>query len=710
MFRRKKWVPVVRQVETAECGLACLAMILRHHGRGTELDELRRAFGGSMRGLSIEGLASLAARFRLVPNPVRVELDELRQLRAPCILHWAFTHFVVLVDVHAGVGATHAIVNDPAVGRRRLSWEELSSGFTGVALEFVPAEDFERRPPARRFPVIRQFWASPGVRTAVVQLAAVSLGVELLAMAAPLLQQWVVDGVVATGDADLLTTLALAFALVATLKLAIGLLRDWAALRFMHLANERWILGTLSHLMRLPCRYFEARPLGEVLAGFASAKTISQTVSALVFVTAADLILMGLSLGLMLVYSAGLSACVIAGCALQVALKGLANLAVSDAENQRAAEEGREQAHVVESVRGIRAIKAANREEDRRGHWLRLFSRAHAQRYRSERINAAVEGAKGYLTALELILVLFLGAKAVLAQQLTVGALFAFTMYRGHFAARSMKALEALLRMSQLKAHAARMQDVVDQAPEHAAGSRPGGADGLPATIEFRDVGFRPSAESGWVIRHCSFRVEAGEHVAITGESGCGKSTLMRLLLGFAQPTEGEILVGGEPLARLGLHEVRRMCASVQQDDVLFAGTVAENIAFHSPDAQREHIESAARSAAVHAAIQRFPLGYDSFVGDMGQSLSGGERQRLLLARAFYRKTPILLLDEATSHLDAMHEAQVMRAIGGMGRTCLSIAHRRQTLAKADRVLVLGRGGLVACGDLSRLNSLDGES
>jgi ATP-binding cassette subfamily B protein RaxB len=217
------------------------------------------------------------------------------------------------------------------------------------------------------------------------------------------------------------------------------------------------------------------------------------------------------------------------------------------------------------------------------------------------------------------------------------------------------------------------------------------------ASMEVVDLGFRYATSEPWVLRNCSFRIEAGESVAIVGASGCGKTTLLKLLLGLQQPTNGTVRIGGIDLQRLGPAQARAMFGVVMQDDQLFAGSIADNISFFDPDPDMARVHEAATLAAVHEDILDLPMGYHGLIGDMGSALSGGQKQRLILARALYRRPRFLFLDEATSHLDVGREQQVNAAVRRLKLTRVIIAHRPQTIASADRVLELAHGRIARC-------------
>jgi ATP-binding cassette subfamily B protein RaxB len=308
----------------------------------------------------------------------------------------------------------------------------------------------------------------------------------------------------------------------------------------------------------------------------------------------------------------------------------------------------------------------------------------------------------GLLIGLLTILVVWLGANQVLDGGFSVGLLFAFLSYKDQFLDRVSELTNKAVELRMLNLHAERLADIALTQPEPSTSHhlrRP--ANLKSVAVEVRRLGFRYSESEPWILRDLSFTIQAGESVAIAGPSGCGKSTLLKLLAGLLQPTEGEILVNNEPLRRLGFDNFRDLIGVVMQDDQLFAGSIADNISFfdHSPD--HDLIQECAELAAVHDDIMKMPMGYGTLIGDMGTVLSGGQKQRILLARALYRVPAAVFLDEATSHLDVERERLVNTHLSNLSMTRVAIAHRKETIEAADRVIYL-EGGKVAEGHYNK--------
>lgn len=677
------------QVEATDCGLTCLSMIMAYHDLPYDLDDLKRSFGSSLRGISLEGLSSISSAFKFVPRSLYLELDELNQLQVPCILHWSFTHFVVLKNVTK----THIEIHDPALGFKKISISDAGKKFTGYALELIPSGDINIKE-VNDIKIARKIFELSGAKITFFKLFLVSLLVEFLVILTPLYQQWVVDGVISSGDENLLFQLAIGFGFIASLNASISIMRGWMIVFFTHDLNVKWMVGVFSHLIKLPYTFFEKRHLGDVISKFGSASSIAQNLTATSFVTLVDGLLALTTLVLMLIFNLKLA--FISCCALiiQIAIKLTMYGPLSKQNIIELEAVAKENGHFIETIRGIKTIKSFNMEEDRKSHWVALFNRS----MNSKKINewkASLLGlTKNFVASIENIIILYFGALQVISGSLTTGLLFAFLMYKNQFVSRSANLVDVYMKFKMLELHERRVSEIVLQNAEDGY-SEMISAENITPSIEFRNVFFRYSKTDPWIMNNTSFFIGSGESVVIVGSSGAGKSTLLKLIMGLEVPESGDILIGGMSIYKLGARTVRSLCASVMQDDSLFAGTLAENISLFSKNALLENIESSARLAAIHHEITSMPMGYSTHVSDMGSSLSGGQKQRILLARALFNRPKILILDEATSHLDDANEKKIITELKSIKVTRVSIAHRTNAINTADRVLKFVDGSVI---------------
>ena len=684
-------LPMVLQTEAAECGLACLAMVAGYHGYHSDLAELRRRFGLSLKGATLKDVVGMADQLGLAARPVRLELEELRLLKTPCILHWDLNHFVVLKSANRN----GLVIHDPGVGVRRLSLSEVSKRFTGVALELTPIGGFE---PARAAPRVRLralLGRMVGLKRSLGQLFLLALAIEVFAVVSPLFMQWVVDHALVTADRDLLLTLVLGFSLLLLIKTSVSAMRGWMLILLGASLKVQGRANLFSHLVSLPAAYFETRYLGDVISRFGSQETILQAITTDMVEAVLDGLLAGITLVVMFIFAPVLAGVVLSGALLYGLLRWASYTPLRQASAEAIVWAARRDSHFLETLRGIKTIKLFNGQEGRRAHWLNLLVETVNRQLTTQKLQLLFRTANSLLTGALAILVVWLGAQRVLENTFSVGMLLAFIVYKDQFLDRASDLINKALDLQMLRLHAERLADVALTPPEPR--NPPAGPAGerRPAAIEVRNLRFHYSDNDPWVLDGVDFRIEAGESVAIAGASGCGKTTLLKLLVSLLQPTAGEILVDGQPLAQVGLERYRSMIGVVMQDDQLFAGSIADNISFFSgyPDPRR--IEECARLAAVHEDIVAMPMGYNTLIGDMGTVLSGGQKQRVLIARALHHQPVILLLDEATSHLDVSREKAVNAAIRARRMTRIIVAHRPETILSADRVIVLDHGKIV---------------
>ena len=683
-----KKLPSILQTEAAECGLASLAMVAAFHGYQTDLSTLRAKHSISLKGATLTDVMRIATTLGLQTRPLRLEIDEMQELQTPSILHWNLNHFVVLKKATR----TGIDIHDPARGRRTLKYAEVSEQFTGVALELAPGIEFKKKEEKQSLKLRGLFGKITGLKRSLLQVFILAAALEVFGIVAPFFSQWIIDDALVSGDQDLLTVLVIGALLIGLIRMAVGLIRTWVVMHLSVTLSLQWFSNVLAHLYKLPMAWFEKRHLGDVVSRFGSISTIQNALTGGVISAVLDGIMAVITLGVMFVYSPTLSAIVLVAVLLYGAIRVLRYGALRDASVEQIVLSAKQQSHFMESIRGVQALKLFNRDEDRRQRYLSLTVDTTNNSLSIQKQNLAFSTINGLLVALENAAVLLLGAKLVMANQFSVGMLIAFISYKDQFVGRVSALIDQAIAFRMLGIQAERLADIVLTPPEEVGTEREPrkGQGAISPSIEVRNVSFRYAQGEPWVLRNVNIQIHAGESVAIAGPSGCGKTTLLKVMLGQLQPDEGEVFVGGIALKQLGLKCYRDQIGVVMQDDQLFAGSLAENIAFFDPATDQLQVEASAQLAAIHDDIIKMPMGYNTLVGDMGTALSGGQKQRVILARALYKKPNILFLDEATSHLDTGAESLVNQAIKGLSMTRITIAHRPSTLQMADRLVILG--------------------
>ena len=655
-FGRK--LPLLLQNEAAECGLACLGMVSGFYGHRFDMLTLRRRFATTLKGATLEQLMNMAGRLQLASRPLRLDLHELRELRLPCVLHWNLNHFVVL----QAVGRQHIVIVDPASGRRKVPLAEVSRAFSGIALELWPLADFEEKDEARPVPLKKLVGHLQGLWPAVVKILLLALCIEVFTLLSPLYLQWVLDQVVVSADRDLLTTLAIGFALVAILRVLTTALRGYLLMYVSSLASVQWQSNVFAHLLRLPTAYFEKRHIGDVVSRFHAVDSIQQTLSSSFFSTVLDGIMGIAVLVMMMLYSWQLSLLSFLLVFLYLLLRVLWYSPLRAATEEGIIHAAAHDSNFLETIRGIKTIKLFNSQQQRMSLWQSLLA---------DKVNAGLRVSKlqlfyglgsGLLSALGSILMVFLGARMILAGQFTVGALMAFMSYQGMLDSRITQLINNYFTLKMLRIQTSRLGDIVMSKAEPVV-TEIVPTIRQPMRIGVEHLRFRYSEYEPYVLDDVSFTIHAGESVAIVGASGCGKTTLLNVLLGNLAAESGEVYLDERKCSMEDMIAARNRMGIVMQDDVLFAGSISDNIAFFATPADQEKVVMSAKLAAIHDEIEAMPMGYHTLVGDMGTVFSGGQKQRILLARALYREPDVLFLDEATSHLDIARENAVNQAV-----------------------------------------------
>jgi len=700
-----KQIPVVTGVGSLEQAMACLEMLARYYNVPFRQDVVERAAKDILRGhaCSLEQLGNLATWMGFVGSLADVSNAQLHRLPFPCFAlllnQPAMIHNINRTDVKAVI---------PEYGSISLPLSELTQGNAGVRiLTLTPGRDTQRRKLnfAWFLPQIRKY------RRSLIEVLVSSLVLQLLNLAQPLVLQQIFDKVIVQQNLDTLYTLGIILLGVSLFQGLLGAVRTYL---FADTTNRIDIaLGAqvIQHLLRLPLRYFDTRPVGELQTRIAELGNIRGFLTGSLLTLALDALFSIIYIAVMIVYSGVLTAVTLSVVPLFLGLTIVASPLIK-AQLRKAAEwNAATQSLLIEALNGVQTIKAQSAENSVRWQWQKRYSSFMSESFRTLMIGVSAGTVGAFLNQLTGLLTLWVGAFLVIKGELTIGQLIAFRIISGYVVGPLLNLATSWQSFQGVALSMERLSDVVDANAEGSDDEM----DQLPmppiaGEVVFQDVEFRFNEGTPLVVNSVNFTVPAGAFVGIVGRSGSGKSTVMKLLPRLYAPEAGRILIDGYDINKLQLSSVRRQIGIVPQDSLLFEGTIRDNIALTSPDSTSEEIVEAAKVACSHDFIMEMPGGYASRIGERGAGLSGGQRQRIAIARAVLQRPQLLILDEATSALDYLTERQVCLNLKRAfeGSTVFFITHRLSTIRGADQILMMEQGSLVEQGTHEQLLELHG--
>ncbi|ENF3631718.1 peptidase domain-containing ABC transporter, partial [Escherichia coli] len=642
-----------------------------------------RKFNLSARGANLAGINGIAEQLGMVTRALSLELDELGALKMPCILHWDFSHFVVLVSVKRN----RYVLHDPARGRRYLGREEMSRYFTGIALEVWPGSEFQAETQQTRISLRSLINSIYGIKRTLAKIFCLSVVIEAINLVMPVGTQLVMDHAIPAGDRGLLTLISAGLMFFILLRAAVSMLRAWSSLVMSTLINVQWQSGLFDHLLRLPLAFFERRKLGDIQSRFDSLDTLRATFTTSVIGLIMDSIMVVGVFVMMLLYGGYLTWIVLCFTTIYIFIRLVTYGNYRQISEECLVREARAASYFMETLYGIATVKIQGMVGIRGAYWLNMKIDAINSGIKLTRMDLLFGGINTFVTACDQVVILWLGAGLVIDNQMTIGMFVAFSSFRGQFSERVTSLTSFLLQLKIMSLHNERIADIALHEKEEKKHEIEIVAHMGPISLETNDLSYRYDSQSAPIFSALSLSVAPGESVAITGASGAGKTTLMKVLCGLFEPDSGRVLINGIDIRQMGINNYHRMIACVMQDDRLFSGSIRENICGFAEEMDEEWMVECARASHIHDVIMNMPMGYETLIGELGEGLSGGQKQRIFIARALYRKPGILFMDEATSALDSESEHFVNVAIKNMNITRVIIAHRETTLKTVDRVI-----------------------
>jgi len=696
-FSSKPQLNIIMQAEASECGLACVTMLANFHGNQISLDKLRQVSPVSNQGSNLTQLMQLGDLLGFSCRALKAQLSELNELQTPCILHWNFQHFVVLKKVTK----RYCEIADPALGLRKLTIQQVSEAFTGIAVEMQPNTKFQKASAAQKLELGHFLSNAIGVKRQLGILFGLSLLLQLFAIAAPFYMQTVIDEVIVKSDTSLLNVLAIAFLLLLCIDTITVMLRERVMLYFSNQFSIHMATRVFTHLLSLPVDYFQKRHLGDVVSRFASLQNIRQIVTSGIISGLIDGLMAILMLIVLFFYSPKLASIVCLTVVFYALLRWLFFQAMKRQNMEVIQSQALESSHFMQSIRAIKTIKLNNKSMQRSSQWLNLLTNAMNKQIKLSRWQINFSVLNKILFGLENIVIIYLAAKLVTINLFSIGMLYAFISYKAKFIDATDSLINNWLEFKLLRVHLDRLADIVftkSEITKSVENEVNNNVENLANNVQSafhlsaHDMSFQHHKTQAPIFEKLNLNITHGKSVVISGSSGCGKSTLLLCLMGLNNGKTGQVYINGYLLNANNRHQ--QGIAAVLQDDQLLSGSMLENITDFAATTDLPLAIDVAKMACLHNDIMQMTMQYNTLVGDMGSTLSGGQRQRLLLARALYKKPSLLFLDEATSHLDAATESAINKNLRKLSMTKIMIAHRQETIASADIVLALINGEL----------------
>jgi ATP-binding cassette, subfamily B, bacterial HlyB/CyaB len=695
VIRRFGWI---QQAEEMDCGAACLAMVCKHYGVGMTLGKLRELANVTTQGATLDSLARTGESVGFTTKGVKCSFDMLRGFQLPCIVHWEGYHYVVVY----GVSSSQVWVADPAVGFKKLTVAEFERGWDGTCLTFTPRQDMAYAGDSHS-PWVRFARYLLPYRKILLHLFLATFVIQMLGLVPPLIIQNILDSVIVHQNVNLLHLLILGLIISSAFTQVTVTIRGMLTNFMVRKLDFTMMSQFLRHTFSLPYSFFAKRQTGDIFARFQENQTIRAFLTESTITTVLNVLMVFIYVTVLFFYNVKLTLLLLAFVLPLLALTVVVTPRVKRYAREVFSTTTDSKSYLMEALSGAETVKGMGIERPVRMKWETKYAKALGVQYSAQSFNIRVGLIGQLLNAATTIAVLWAGADLVLTRELTIGQLVAFNALMGSVLAPMLGLVGLWSQVNDTSVAMERLGDVLDLEPEQ----RPEELASrvvipeLRGEIRFDGVYFRYGGnETPYVLENISVDIKPGQLVAIVGRSGSGKTTLAKLLVGFYPPTEGKLTVDGYDIGVVDKEYFRAQVGYVMQTNLLFSGTIADNIAAGSDEPDRRRIEEVAKKADAHGFISKLPLGYRQTVGERGVGLSGGQIQRLCIARALYRDPRLLVFDEATSALDSQSESNIIANLNDIleGRTGVVIAHRLSTIMRADKILVLYEGKIVEQG------------
>lgn len=704
-------VPTVLQMESVECGAAALSIILGHHGKFVPLEKLRIACGVSRDGLKATNIIKAAKEFGLEAKGYSKSIEKLMQIQTPSIIFWNFNHFLVL----EGFTKKKVYLSDPAQGRYQVTHDEFDEAYTGVVLTFNPGEKFEKGNEKRGLMSSLAARISNS-KLSIIYLILASLFLVIPGLVIPSFIKIFIDKYLINGYSGFVMPLLLIMGGVLIVNSVLVYIQQYYLLKL----ETKLALTTSSkflwHVFHLPIVFFTQRYSGEIGNRVSLNDKVAKLLSGDLANAALNIIVVIFYAFLMFSYDIPLTLIGIFMAGINVMVLRYVSTARKDGNRRLSNENGKLLGTTTSGISMIETLKASGRENDFFTNWVGYLAKVMNAQQELGWLTIRLNAIPPLVTSLTTTFILGVGALRIMDGEMTLGALVAFTYLMSNFISPVNQLISVGAMLHETESDMNRIDDVInyevdDQFKEVQNGKpivKTEMDNKLVGYFEMKNVTFGYNTTLPALIENFNLKLKPGNRVALVGGSGSGKSTVAKIASGLHKPWNGEILLDGKNREEIPRNIITESLAVIDQDVLIFNGTIKENISFWDTTISDKSIIQSARDAAIHDVIASRSDAYDSSVLEGGSNFSGGQRQRLEIARALATNPSILVMDEATSALDPTAEKVVMDNIKKRGCTCLIVAHRLSTIIDCDEIIVMEYGKIVERGTHHELMKKNG--
>ncbi|MBD2694674.1 NHLP family bacteriocin export ABC transporter peptidase/permease/ATPase subunit [Anabaena catenula] len=696
--------PTVLQMEAVECGAASLGIILSYYGCIVPLAKLREVCGVSRDGSKAFNILKAAQNYGLDAKGLKVPLEKLKAIRPPYIVFWNFNHFLVV----EGLGNKRIYLNDPASGRRSISFDEFDQGYTGVILVMEPGSNFQKG--GKKSHIISALTARLKNSWGTILFCLFAgLLLTIPRLAVPAFSQVFIDEVLVQNRQEWLRPLLLGMIITGVLRALLARLRLTYLRRLMVKLSVSMSGQFLWHILRLPVGFYAQRYAGEISSRVQINDSVAEVLSGRLATTVIDSVMMFLYLIIMIQYNLVLSAIAVSFAAINILGLQLLSQARVDTNLRLAQEYGKVSGVTVAGIQTIETVKASGLEDDLFSRFAGYYAKALNTQQELGLQTQILTTLPTILTTLTTASILLVGGLEVMDGKLSIGMLVAYQSLTQSFLEPVNSLVNFGSTMQELEADLNRLDDVLQNPIDSEADRQTGeeiisfSSPKLQGYVELRNVTFGYGRLEPPLIENLSLTIKPGQQVAFVGKSGSGKSTIAKLICGLYEPWDGEIYFDGIPRKEIPHSVLANSLAMVEQDIFLFAGTVRDNITLWDQTVPEKDLFQACEDAAINNLILSMPGQYDAELIEAGMNISGGQRQRIEIARALVNNPAVLVLDEATSALDPETELIIDQNLRRRGCSCIVVAHRLSTIRDSHEIIVLEGGKIVQRGSHEEL-------